>query len=405
MVGPGFSDAPSVGAMRLVVDAFKAHGVTLHIDPQHTAIPARAVIVPDWGSYAIEPGFDDPACTGPDAVRFSDLQARYFHPSSSHPWHYAVFGEHVFTDTAADANHCPATVETGGEPLPNTSGVGQVGFLDDPSTLGYDFVVAMGSLRDVGITPTDTTVAAIFMHELGHNLGLQHGGAPVAGNDYFDNFKPNYISVMNYDFQFGIPYAATPGSNVTTGYRVDYSDSQLPDLNEANLDEAVGLQDTAHPTDITYSCSDEFCSTRVPAFGPVDWNGNGNTTDINVQSDLNQNGILNIDNGFDDWAWIHARLNPPTVAHFFPTTVYPGQAIEICGVNLYSPATVIFGGGATATGSSNQPGPPPGTGSCGPSDFGYAVDVNVPAGAKSGPISVVTTEGRATSRQNLTVMP
>ena len=31
MVGPGYSDAPSAGAMDLVVAAFKAHGVTLHV--------------------------------------------------------------------------------------------------------------------------------------------------------------------------------------------------------------------------------------------------------------------------------------------------------------------------------------------------------------------------------------
>ena len=33
------------------------------------------------------------------------------------------------------------------------------------------------------------------MHELGHNLGLRHGG------DDLPNFKPNYLSVMNYSFQ------------------------------------------------------------------------------------------------------------------------------------------------------------------------------------------------------------
>lgn len=30
------------------------------------------------------------------------------------------------------------------------------------------------------------------MHELGHTLGLYHGG------DEAVNFKPNYISIMNY---------------------------------------------------------------------------------------------------------------------------------------------------------------------------------------------------------------
>jgi hypothetical protein len=76
MVGPGYSDAPSAAAMRTVVEAFRAHGVTLHIDPGHTAIPARRVIVPGWpGAYARLPGIDDSSCTGPDAVRFSALRA------------------------------------------------------------------------------------------------------------------------------------------------------------------------------------------------------------------------------------------------------------------------------------------------------------------------------------------
>ena len=33
------------------------------------------------------------------------------------------------------------------------------------------------------------------MHELGHNLGLHHGG------DDGVNFKPNYLSIMNYSFE------------------------------------------------------------------------------------------------------------------------------------------------------------------------------------------------------------
>ena len=35
------------------------------------------------------------------------------------------------------------------------------------------------------------------MHELGHTLGLGHGGNAVP------NCKPNYLSLMNYVFQLG----------------------------------------------------------------------------------------------------------------------------------------------------------------------------------------------------------
>jgi peptidase M66-like protein len=413
MVGPDGSFAPSASAMQTVVDAFAAHGVTLHIDPQHTAIPERRVIVPDWPSeYSRAPGFDDPACTGPDAVRFSALRAQYFQPSSNHPWHYAVFGNYVYTDATAHANNCPATEETGGTPpLFGMTGDAEVGFLDVPGGFGYDFVVTFGAYHLAGVPVPDRTVAGVFMHELGHNLGLQHGGAPARPNDYQDNYKPNYLSVMNYDFtNTGIPYAAQPGSTAIAGYRVDYSDVKLPDLDERSLDETVGVQDSAHPTDITYSCADPFCSTPIPAFGPVDWNGNGTTTDTHVVSDLNSDldqppnqpvPTQQILHGSDDWAWIHARLIPPTVTGFCPTTVAPGQGMVIAGSNLYAPNTVIFGGGATATGSANGGTVPP----IACDAFGPGFGVTVPPGAKSGPISVVTSEAKATSSQYLTITP
>src|SRR5262249_25051060 len=38
-------------------------------------------------------------------------------------------------------------------------------------------------------------LAGTFMHELGHTLGLLHGG-----NEPYEGYKPNYLSVMNYAF-------------------------------------------------------------------------------------------------------------------------------------------------------------------------------------------------------------
>jgi streptogramin lyase len=406
MVGQGYSDAPNPASIQMVVDAFKAHGVTLHIDPQHTAIPAHAAIVPDWQSrYASTPGFDDPSCTGPDAVLFSQLQAQYFQPSSNHPWHYAIFGNDLFSSSLADVVNCPRVVENGNNvPNPSMAGYSQVGFLDVPGGFGYGVLINMKVWRDLGIdvnAPENARiVAALFMHELGHNLGLCHGGPNLDGTDptfcIGENYKPNYISVMNYFFEFGIPVAATPGSTTIAGWRVDYSDVALPDLNQSCLNETAGLQDTAHPTDISRQYGGP--SPLVPALGPVDWNSDGNTTDTCLQhalSPFEPSGVLH---GADDWAWLHSRLTPTAVTGFSPGFARVGDCIQIKGVNLMWPATVVFAGGATTMVSGA------------PFSLGYDMSPNtrfpvcVPAGAKSGPITVITPEGKAVSSQTLTIL-
>ncbi len=91
------------------------------------------------------------------------------------------------------------------------------------------------------------------MHELGHNLGLGHGGGDEVMN------KPNYLSVMNYAFQTsGLIY-----DNKETG-TFDYSRSdQIPELDEAHLNETVGLDGglinrvVRHPLDMPKSETQE----------------------------------------------------------------------------------------------------------------------------------------------------
>ena len=72
--------------------------------------------------------------------------------------------------------------------------------------------------------------AEVVMHELGHNLGLHHGGGDTT------NGKPNYPSVMNYGLQF---------NNFVPHRRLDYSRVLMPDLDESALTETTGLQGPA----------------------------------------------------------------------------------------------------------------------------------------------------------------
>jgi len=87
-----------------------------------------------------------------------------------------------------------------------------------------DFILAFGAIYDGVGTREDQ--AAIFMHELGHTLGLHHGG------DVDVNFKPNYLSIMNYAFEFDRWVPTRP---------LDYSYGKCIDIDESNLDEFKGI--------------------------------------------------------------------------------------------------------------------------------------------------------------------
>ena len=64
--------------------------------------------------------------------------------------------------------------------------------------LGGDAIVTLGAFDNAAGQPvgTDYAQAATLMHEVGHGLGLRHGGDSLE-----PNCKPNYLSVMNYLFQ------------------------------------------------------------------------------------------------------------------------------------------------------------------------------------------------------------
>lgn len=144
--------------------------------------------------------------------------------------------------------------------------------------------------------------AGTLMHELGHNLGLQHGG------DSGINNKPNYLSVMNYLFQTD----GIPGNQQTVAFggfqppAIDYSSRALARLDETQLDETVGIQN-GFQFRTRYFCPGGRIASGAGS-GAIDWNCNGDggkETSVNV----NINGEVNLDanknliplTGFNDW--------------------------------------------------------------------------------------------------------
>ena len=148
-----------------------------------------------------------------------------------------------------------------------------------------------------------------IMHELGHTLNLRHGG------NQDDNCKPNYVSVMNYDNQFGIRQNAG-------GTILDYSPARtaggrqatLPNLKEDALDETLVLDSADTSNQFVFNDANGN-KVRNPLNATADYNGDGDTTDnpvvpgVNID-DADTNGNPgDCDNGstndthttFDDW--------------------------------------------------------------------------------------------------------
>ncbi|HEY3559964.1 MAG TPA: hypothetical protein VGL05_20990 [Kribbella sp.] len=123
---------------------------------------------------------------------------------------------------------------------------------------------------------TDDTNVGTFVHELGHNLGLQHGGTDSL------NYKPNYLSVMNYSFQLG-------GVLKADGTKYwGYSNVQPASINEARPDETAGLGSLGAGYRTSWKCPNGSTRTTAGAANqPIDWNCDGDTTDTTTAADVN----------------------------------------------------------------------------------------------------------------------
>ena len=125
------------------------------------------------------------------------------------------------------------------------SGYSDLGGADSAVTLGL-----WETAPNQDMSRRANVIAGTLFHEIGHTLGLSHGGlyyqTPGSYIPTFDvNCKPNYQSVMNYLFQLdGVGPAAA----------VAYSNQTLETLNETSLASVASLLDgTSNPA--TFSTS------------------------------------------------------------------------------------------------------------------------------------------------------
>jgi Zn-dependent metalloprotease len=240
MERPGYPGAlaPSVTVQNAIVSAFAAFpmtnpdgatGVNIHLD-LNDQVPYDSMLDP----YLAE---------------FNLLKATWFPASRLATHHYMIWANQYGGSTS--------------------SGVS----MGIPAS---DFMVTLGGWSTVG--GTNEQKIGTFIHELGHNLNLTHGGSDHV------NYKPNYISIMNYTWQtLGVRHNSS-------WYNWEYQPFALPALNEASLNEPAGLGSAAPAGYGTVQVCSGTQYLVADATGPIDWNCDGDAFDTGVSHDENLTG-------------------------------------------------------------------------------------------------------------------
>ncbi len=274
---------PRDAALKIVVDAFNAApvmnpdgttGIHLHVDLGAGSL-MNPVTGEKWGNLSKAGSVPYQATIGSinasgdfDWTAVDNLKKLHFDPAKrAAVFHYACF-----------CSNLPGALK---------------GFSGLSRDIGaHDFLVTLGNWDAAHPGGTMLQQAGTFMHELGHNLGLRHGGVDDV------NYKPNYLSVMNYTFQ-------TEGLIKNDQTReFDYSRRELATLNERMLNEALGIGDPDrhytlwnlrtrpdNPPGTNRCLADPNNYWRRLGNMIFDWNCDGLATPGTVAADINADGF------------------------------------------------------------------------------------------------------------------
>jgi hypothetical protein len=278
---PDHTHRPQQAAIAEAVAAFNAGDVAARPDCPYPASKTSGVqlipIVDD--NLGLETDrIDWVTPSGPGAVNGQTIRNANFDPRLRPYFHYSLW-----------IHNQPNVAATPDNPTGVNSSSGWC-----CSDSGKDVLVSLGQWANSVGTVRDQS--GTFVHELGHALGLGHGGGDAI------NCKPNYHSAMSYVYQTtGIPDASLPAPTVDLNrdgtidgrdrLRLDFSRDDLRDLDEDQLDEGLGVG--AGP-DIFFWDGDGSTPWRTAAGNAaVDWDRD-NPTNIDagtVAADVNFMGI------------------------------------------------------------------------------------------------------------------
>lgn len=292
---------PRRESLQMVVDSFNAQSIKVHFDAGTTFGSSFSTTDFNLGQgsavVAYEPcvTMDQTTCTSNTSSRRSiyDWKAEYVDLRRRNVFHYLLMGNSQNANGSA-----------------GSSGLAEM--------VGNDLLVTMGNwgFATTSGSPLNQLInmqASTVMHELGHNLGLEHGGNETT------NYKPNYWSIMNYMYQLnGLDQAPNASSayqrwrkekgdgtpaqcslsnspcGLTSQFIMSYSDGSSSSLNEAALSEAANI------------------GRGTTGGSYADWNLNGSLTGGNISRDLNGDSSLTILTDYNDWE----NLNFPFVRSY-----------------------------------------------------------------------------------------
>ncbi len=273
---------PNETALNKVVDAFQAKDIAIHFDVGnlfHTASGTNLTRF-DLDDTSHQVSYAAGVAIGyyeDSRANLYDYKSLYMDLARKQIFHYLLFANSQNSDGSG-----------------GSSGIAEFE--------GNDFIVSLGGW---GLVSDSNKLinyqASTIMHELGHNLGLEHGGNTPT------NYKPNYISIMNYLYQMnGLPtigvsegdrylyehfdignLAGLTNSPLdsTTNFEMDYSDGTSSSIDENHVNETTGLGRSGS--------------------GGVDYN-NDDAFSTDINEDINFDGIeTQTHTDFDDWSNIN----------------------------------------------------------------------------------------------------
>jgi hypothetical protein len=265
----GHTHKPTAAALQTLIDAFNAApvdnpdgttGIHIHIDAGSDTI-MDPVTNATWGSQSESDALTHDNALGTffangnynwsefDTIKGAGVPGN-FDVRRADVFHYCIFAHNLSaTSISGISRGIPAS----------------------------DLIVSLGSWTSS--TGTTNEQAGTLMHELGHNLGLFHGG-----DDPFGNYEPNYLSIMSYAFQMaGLRISGADGN-------YDYSRFALPTVDENDLDETVGLSGVPAAAGYGTRFFDANGVARIVnnVNVAIDWNWDGDGgADTSVAVDVN----------------------------------------------------------------------------------------------------------------------